>query len=360
MKRYYDIHGLLKFTIEGDEEKIAYLCAQCAYFLSDAPFEDSDLDIKIGPFEDDASRKDCRIVNRKYYVGENSVYAEDSYKTARWKLRLEDLDGKTTRLLFDGNGWTKYILHKSFVEALLRYRLNRKGYFMAHSSSVSVEGRGVVFPASPEAGKTSTMLNYLERGQGFMSDDFSLVGRGAVYAYPTPITLHSHNLKRHAFLSSALSADDKRQIAWRTMVLKMTFGMGDISYKVDIWNRLEGCGVTARAPLDAMIMLTKYGGESVRVLDVAKREMKERLMVVNYYETVLFNGYLQAYYYGNPPEENADFWGLMRKNLDLILDKDSYAEILIPARYADEEFRQVAEIVEKMTILNIGGGSGKP
>lgn len=353
LKKYYSVHGLITFSIEGNAKAVEHLCRQCEYFISSTPIDNVDIEIHIGAFKSIVDKKGkYSIVNRKYYVGDNIVFAEDMYKTARWRLQIENLDAEQTKFYFDGNDWTKYILHKSFVEVLLRYKLNQKGYLMVHSSSIAIDGKGVVFPASPEAGKTSTMLNYLELGQDFMSDDFSLVGKGCVYAYPTPITLHSHNLKRHPFLDKALDKKDKEQIFLRTLVLKATLGMGDISYKVDIWNKLKDVKVADSAPLAQMILLTKSSGSKVKVKKITRQRLAERLMIVNYYETVLFDGYLKAYYYSNLVDEKTDFWKQMKLNINNILNEDNYYELRLPQVYSSREFGDVADIIKNIT----GGG----
>ena len=354
-KYYYDIHGLLSFSIEGEEAKVKHLCEQCDFFRSDRKLENVDLQIKIGPFVSIVDRKAVyRIINRKYCVGENVIFAKDRYKTAHWKLQLENLNEKCTTFYFDGNSWTKYILHKSFVEVLIRYKLNQKGYFMVHSSSVAIDGAGVVFPASPEAGKTSTVLNYMEKGNSFMSDDFSLLGDEKLFAYPTPITLHSHNLKRHPFLTEVLSQKDKNEILWRTIVLKATLGQGDISYKVDIWNKFKGAEVPRSVPLRKMVLLTKYSGETVKLNELEKIEFVEKLLIVNYYETVLFNAYLQAYDFVNLHHKEDAFWEKMRSNIDGMLPDEKYYEILLPQHYSKKEFSEFERLIVKIPDIKLG------
>lgn len=58
------------------------------------------------------------------------------------------------------------ILYKFFIEPVIRFKLNAKGYFMIHTSSVCADGKAFIFPASPSVGKTSTMMNWLHRGEG--------------------------------------------------------------------------------------------------------------------------------------------------------------------------------------------------
>lgn len=346
VKKYYDVHGLLSFSIEGDAKAVEHLCQQCSYFYSPQPLNHVNIVIKVGPFESLVDQgRPYQLINRKYCVSEGAVFASDMYKTARWRMQIEDLDGEQTRFYFDGNSWTKYILHKSFVESLLRYKLNQKGFLMVHSSAVGINGKGFVFPASPEAGKTSTMLNFMAAGNSFMADDFSLVGKGNAYAYPTPITLHSHNLKRHPFLADALSRKDKCEIAWRTLILKLTFGMGDISYKVEIWNKMKGAAVADCVPLSKIVFLTKCSAETVQTKKISKAELIEKILIVNYYETVLFDGYLKSYYYLNLRNDDNDFWTKMRCNIESIFTEDEYDEILLPRVYSDAVFDAVKQIV---------------
>lgn len=348
MKKYYNIHGLLSMLIEGDEKAIDHLCKQCEYFAVAEEYSAPELEIRLGAFEPfTGNGKPYDIVNRKYYVGEDVIYAEDTYKTAHWKLQISGLDSERTTLYFDGNGWTKYILHKSFVECLIRYKLNRKGCFMVHSSSVAINGDGVVFAASPEAGKTSTMLKYIEHGQSFMSDDFSLIHDGVLYAYPTPITLHSHNLKRHPMLAKCLSAKDKFQIRWRTLVLKMTFGMGDISYKVDIWNKVDS-GVAAKVPLKKIVLLTKCGNsDTVETRSMSREEFLGILGIVNYYETKIFYDYMKAYHYCNIQKSEDEFFNRMLTNAEALFTDSTYDEIRIPSKYDSNVFNEIDSTVSR-------------
>ena len=348
MTRYYNIHNLLKIKIQGAEKDIDYLCKQCEFFLVNEEYQEIDLEILIGNFKPFIiNNKNFEYINRKYCVGEKVIYAEDVYKTAKWSMQIEDLYGSKTRLLFNGNLWTKYILHKSFVEALIRFKLNHKGFLMVHSSSIEINNKAIVFPASPEAGKSSTVLNYLEVGGHFLSDDFSLIGPDIVYAYPTPVTLHTHNLKRNPYIKKILSNKDKWEIFWRTLVLKLTFGMGDMSHKVDIWNYAADRQVKNFVTLKEIPFLTKYNGDKLVVRQLSKSEFINKVMVVNYFETILFNAYLQAYYYINPASLEYDFFKRMEYNINHLFHCETYSEILIPTYYTKDVFEQLRKYLER-------------
>lgn len=348
MTRYYNVHNLLKIKIQGPEKKIKYLCKQCEFFYVNEEYQKVDLEILIGKFEPFIATCDTfQYVNRKYCVSERIIYAEDMYKTAKWRLQIEDLYGPKTTFRFDGNSWTKYILHKSFVEVIIRFKLNQKGFLMVHSSAVELDNRGIVFPASPEAGKSSTVLNYLEVGGHFLSDDFSLIGQNIVYAYPTPVTLHSHNLKRNPYIAKIIPRGDKWEIFWRTLVLKLTLGIGDMSHKVDIWNYVADGQVKNSVELQEIAFLTKYNGDRLAIRQISKAEFVNKIMVVNYFETVLFNAYLQAYYYVNPANLENDFYKKMESNINKLFYSEVYTEILIPKHYTKNVFAELRKYLER-------------
>ena len=145
-------------------------------------------------------KEQYEVVNRKYHIYKDAIYAEDSYKVAKFKFMVCGLDTATTQIYFDGNFWAYYILYKFFIEPVIRFKLNAKGYFMIHSSSVYVDNKAFVFPASPSVGKTSTMLNWLHGGMAFIADEYSILKDGKVYSYPTPLRLHDYNLKANPYI----------------------------------------------------------------------------------------------------------------------------------------------------------------
>lgn len=341
-KRYYDINGLVSFSIEGTTSKVDYVHRQYSYFLVDKEPEKIDIEISVGKFnEQEFLSKQYEVVNRKYKIAGDCIFAEDTYKVAKWKFMIADLCADKTKIYFDGNYWGYYILYKFFIEPVIRLKLAQKGYFMIHSSSVLTDGEAFVFPASPSVGKTSTMLNWLRQGMAFIADEYTIIGKEGVYSYPTPLRLHDYNLKANPYICDDMSFNDKFQIYLRTWIFRLTFGYGDITHEVDIWNVFRNVKIVNHSQLRKLVIFTKYNGADLQVKTISKKRLIEKLLIIDRFETTRFNEYLDAYYYINDVPAEEQFWNKMRDNAEKIFMDDEYSEFNIPASYSEKTFQQI-------------------
>lgn len=345
-KNYYNINDLMTFSIEGTKAKLDYVNRQYSYFKVDSLQREPDIIVKVGPFnENDYLNDEYEIVNRKYKVSGDCIFAEDKYKVAKFKFLIQDLYKKQTHIYFDGNYWGYYILYKFFIEPVIRFKLNALGYFMIHSSSVFSNGNAYVFPASPSVGKTSTMLNWLHKGKGFIADEYTIFSKDAVYSYPTPLRLHDYNLKANPYVCEDMKFKDKFQIYLRTWIFRLTLGYGDVTHEVDIWNVFKDVNIVDKSTLGRIIVFTKYSGKDVRIKKISKEQFVSKLLTIDWFETTRFNEYLEAYYYVNNIQENQKFWNKMRNNIEEIFKDEEYEEYNIPAFYTEETFKQMNSIL---------------
>ena len=110
--KYYSINGILSFSITGPGKKVDYVHKQYSYFLSDKPLDKVDIEVRVGSFDEKKIVGDeYQVVNRKYKIHEDAIFAEDSYKVAKWKFLIEGLRKEKTTVYFDGNYWGYYILY---------------------------------------------------------------------------------------------------------------------------------------------------------------------------------------------------------------------------------------------------------
>lgn len=328
------------------KSKLDYINRQYSYFRQEEPIEDTDIDVHVGAF--DANRilsESYEVVNRKYRIYKDAIYSEDSYKVAKFRFMIVGLDFARTDIYFDGNYWGYYILYKFFIEPVIRFKLNAKGYFMVHSSSVCVDGKAFIFPASPSVGKTSTMLNWLHGGMNFVADEYTIIKDGIVYSYPTPLRLHDYNLKANPYICDAMPFRDRVQIYIRTWIFRLTFGYGDITHEVDIWNCFKDVKIQDSAELGRLVIFTKYAGQDVRVKKLHRKQLIEKLLIINRFETTRFNEYLDAYYYINDIPKDKQFWNQMKNNLYGMFDEGEYLELDIPATYSENTFNQINKIL---------------
>ncbi len=355
-KRFYNINNLMTFSVVGPGKKVDYVHRQYSYFQCKKPVDNVDIEVRVGRFDENKIMgNEYEVVNRKYRVRGDTIFAEDSYKAAKWKFLIAGLQKRKTQIFFDGNYWGYYILYKFFIEPVIRLKLNDRGYFMIHSSSVFVDGKAFVFPASPSVGKTSTMLNWLHSGMGFIADEYTIIKDGQVFSYPTPLRLHDYNLKANPYICEDMLAIDKLQISIRTWIFRLSFGYADVTHEVDIWNVIRGVKIQDKAPLGQMVIFTKYSGEKVHVKKVSKKKFIEKLLIIDRFETTRFNEYLDAYYYVNDVPKEERFWDRMESNLLSMFSGSEYQEINIPAHYTEETFKDINEVLGYKTSGVRGG-----
>lgn len=345
-KVYYSINDLVTFSIEGTQAKLDYIDRQYSYFKVSNPIETTDIEVKVGKFdENEFLNTEYEVVNRKYKVYDDCIFASDTYKIAKWKFMIKGLYKDKTEIYFDGNYWGYYILYKFFIEPVIRFKLNSKGYFMIHSSAVYSNDKAYVFPASPSVGKTSTMLNWLHKGKGFIADEYTIISKESVYSYPTPLRLHDYNLRANPYVCEDMSFYDRFQIYLRTWIFRLTLGYGDVTHEVDIWNVFKNVKIINKSQLGKIIIFTKYAGKKVRIKDISKKEFVEKLLTIDRFESVRFNEYLDAYYYVNNISEEKQFWNQMRSNIEAIFSDDIYKEYNIPSFYSEDTFKQMNSIL---------------
>lgn len=341
MKSFYNLNGLLTLSIEGPAQAIKSLNdRELGYFKLDHPLNETDIEVIMGlvPF----ISPPYRVVSGKYYVNEHAIYAKDSHKVANWEVMIEGLNQQKTTLYYKGNYFSRqFTLWGFLIEPIIRYKLNRNGYFMVHSSAISTSVGTIVFPASSGVGKTSTMLNWLHAGADFVSDDFTIISSKGVYSYPTPISLRSYTLSVMPFLKENLQ---RREIFWvnmNSLISKMTLGYGSISHKLDVQTIFPKANIVNNSSLKGVVIFTKGSGEDVQVFKISKEELLDRLILINRFETPRFVDYLQAYDYANKTKSKDVFWEKMRSNGNDIFTDTTYYEFLIPSQYTPKTFEQI-------------------
>lgn len=95
----------MTFSIQGTKSKLDYINRQYSYFLADKIIQDVDIEVYVGKFNEASFLKDYEVVNRKYKVCKDSIFAEDTYKVAKRKFMIKGLYEKKTIIYFDGNYW---------------------------------------------------------------------------------------------------------------------------------------------------------------------------------------------------------------------------------------------------------------
>ncbi|MCP3955327.1 MAG: hypothetical protein GY697_24365, partial [Desulfobacterales bacterium] len=114
-----------------------------------------------------------------------------------WGIR--NLLGTETELIFNGAFWRlcRYILQvplssvcqvSLIVKALLQLKLLFKGHTLISGAAAELNGRGIVFAGLSGAGKTTTLLNFLEAFPArYVSEDVFFLADRRMRSFPNPI-----------------------------------------------------------------------------------------------------------------------------------------------------------------------------
>jgi hypothetical protein len=165
--RYYDIYGFLIAV----EDSIS------------GPFEDEYRRFRMD--NHDSERKIDLLVRRT-----------DKVQKLPTKLLA---DSKGILLPFGENGNEVLCdegVGAGFIFNMVEPFINWKDKCFMHAGAVSKNGRAMIFPAALDTGKTSTVMQLLQKGYDYLSDEWVVLDRKAI-AYPFPKKIHiiNHNLE---------------------------------------------------------------------------------------------------------------------------------------------------------------------
>jgi hypothetical protein len=155
-------------------------------------------------------------------------------------------------------------------------------FLFVHAGVASLDGRGVMLPAPPDHGKSTTVAALVRDGFEFLSDEAAALDPvdGTVHPFPRPVTLSSASLDaldgserwmpgpsdRHADEEHRMAPDDLRPGALGT-TCRVAFIVAP-SYRAEDRTRLEPMGrpETLQLLVEQTFNLKKFGGDGVRLL----------------------------------------------------------------------------------------------
>lgn len=341
----FNFHNLLQMGVRGEHGNkfMNYMEREYSYFKRDSSPK-SELIIIIGDFE--PKNEDCTIINHKYFVKKNYFYCEDSYKVVKWKVEIENFEGNPTTVRYHGNYFADSFLVRYVVEPLLWIKLLEKGVATLHSSGVCDGKRAFLLTACKGVGKTSTILNLVNEGGTYMSDDFTLLSKdGIVYSYPTTIHLFAYNLK--TFPQEVIPNMDRTKTKMYDLIYKLSLGYGSLPVDVNVervWGKIGD-----QSPLSAVILLTKTNKkkEDLEVKKITGSEVASRTIPINILEAFNFYDYMLAYSYVFPDSNIATHWKRLEEMLKKILKNIPCYLVEIPKEYTLDSFETIKHILKE-------------
>jgi hypothetical protein len=174
----------------------------------DVPSDDVVLDVTF---------RDLTLPPTAVYMGHDCAHGDGRF------FLLDGMAAAHVQLAELGTGRVEIAVSRDFdpvrllgyvVEPLLRLLAIRRGVLFLHASSVSLEGRGVAFPAWGHTGKTNIMLALTTRhSAAFLADDWSILTRGAsLEVNPRHVNLFDYNLARFPDIARLLPRGTRTQV----------------------------------------------------------------------------------------------------------------------------------------------------
>jgi hypothetical protein len=341
----FNIHGLLKFKIESEDEKsLNHFAEDYFYFKTDEEIE-SDFDIIISDFK--PSNDNCYVINNKYYIKENYLFCEDRLLTVKRSLCIKDIENKPTvyfkERIFSVFGST--FLRDCIIEPLIGFKLAQKGYFLLHAAGVAVNNKGFIFPACQGVGKTSTILNLGKSDGVFLGNDAVILSSdGMVYSFPSFIHIFGYNLENCPDVYERFKVRDKLQAKMKHLVYKSKY----ISPSLDVNPMKLFASIGGKYPLQSAILLNKINRNELNVMEnIDKEKLIRRLLLITQHETQYLNNCLAAYLYVFPDSEIKNRWQTLENNLRNALTKVSCYEVEIPSEYNSKVYEEINKILKR-------------
>jgi hypothetical protein len=343
---FFSFHDLAAMAVTGSGTALAKFRKEFEYHRVEKLDGDPDIEVVLGDFAFQA-KSGTRIVDKRYHLTEDAVYAEDGYKVARWKVMIEGLERKTTRVRLAGNLPTNVIAARWFGETILRVKMVLAGKPMVHSSCLTDGTHGHVLSASPSTGKTTILLSWLADGNPFCCDEYSILDTGKVHSYVTPFRFHSHNLEMNPILKD-LPQSDRTQIRARTALLKATGGYADVTWDVNIREALPKVPIAKNCALTSLHVLTRANIEKLEVIERPVQQIVSMLQRINEFELRGFAPYLRAWGYAHPDGDVANYTQREKEALTQVLKDVPVAELRIPSDFRRTTYDQVVQVMRKL------------
>lgn len=342
----FDLHGLFRFQIEGtDKRLLRYFEKDYSCFrVSDET--EPDLKVFVGDFT--PSTDNSYVIDHKYYVRKNYIYWEDQYKVVRWRVSIENIEGKPI-IRFKGGLFSELFLRENILESLIGIKLAEKGFSLLHASGIALNGYGFVFPAGKGVGKTSTILNLsLETDSLFLGNEPVIVSSdGMVYSFPSRIRLYHYNLKYIPQIYKRLTQGERLDFHMKHLIYLLSLKYGCLGLEIDPYKIFKKIG--DKHPLQGLILLTRNNKSADGIIikeNIDKRLLIDRLVFINRDEMLYFSKCMRAYSYIFPDSEIASYWQTLAVNLSKTLSKISCHEIELPLEYTSEVYQEIYKFLE--------------
>lgn len=191
--RYYSIHNILKVKTNIEVSIPDY------FLIKERGIEgDFNPDIEIIRENFDVIRPKEGVAKSRnyfYWTERSALIIDYAAPFMNTKLIIDDLGGKT-KIKFTESLSRFGRIDPPSINSILDIKLTLKDFALLHGGCLNYNGRCLLFIASRDIGKTSTVLSLLDEEKiKFMSDDLTIISRrGEAYAYPEKVSISPYTL----------------------------------------------------------------------------------------------------------------------------------------------------------------------
>jgi len=335
-KKYYSIHGLVKFTVDVRDKKpflrlFSHLDMEYDHFEVE-PFDDPDITFTIGDFTPDLS--DCKVIDHTYYIRKGYIYYKQSVKIAKWESEISGFEGGVVKVRIKSNYPGYWFFVGYVVEAIINFTLLRKGACFIHASAMEKDGKAYIFPGRSGIGKTTFCLYMMDKGYRFISDDLVILKDHDAYSYPIWLHIFSYHLKTVPTYNEHLSSKRKAEVFLKYILHKASFGYAKIFTFMKFGELFPKVNIADSAKIEKAIFLIGSNGGMHSKADLDKSNSVNRLVHIMRIEFNTFRDVIDSYGVVFPESQFARQFDAMK---DLLNASWNFPTKVISLGFIDKE-----------------------
>lgn len=333
----FNVHNLLGISVSADRSEYSRVVKRI--ILEYTPFLQNDVPdpvirIKIGAIRE-RPHKYTRV-DGKYLVNETSLYCEDSYKVAKWRILINGFDSDVIELRIEPNWFAKDLIPAILVTPLIGLQLMKKGCALVHAAGIANAG-GTLITGFGSSGKTASVFRAAEKGYKILGDDHVILKDGHVISFPTALSLFSYNIP-----PSMWSIPWRRQVQQKALLNKATFGYANLVTKVPIEEAFPNA-IATEAVLKMVLLLQPSVCDSELVTKIERSFLVEAWLQNIVSEASYFFKYLFTYLYSNPSSLLHNYEESLKKLLVANLGECKHLFKVVFPRGAPAEFLEIVQ-----------------
>lgn len=155
--------------------------------------EETEYTINLYMGDNETISKSDNMLMRCWQNSRVEVFLYNSMATYHKTRKISDIYISVVDMVASSGKYNYNIVYFLLTEVLTRILLEC-GFCAYHASSISLNGKAIVFMGESMSGKTTLSLKLLSKGYHYLGDDRIFIKNGQVYSYPKPLHI-SHDVR---------------------------------------------------------------------------------------------------------------------------------------------------------------------